>query len=153
MRSGMDTKEVAPRSLSEDAGARRLSSVKRMAMYGTVVVACHALVGLAHGAAHSQLHIGLSPRQAWFVLLVVWVCPLVATVMLWTSRRGSGFTLLALSMAGSLLFGLYHHFVAKGPDHVGHQMAGSWATTFAFTAYGLSACRSSWGLHGITRSG
>jgi hypothetical protein len=40
-------------------------------------------------------------------------------------------------MAGSLLFGLYHHFVARGPDHVGYQMAGSWATTFAFTAYGL----------------
>ncbi len=38
-------------------------------------------------------------------------------------------------MAGSLVFGLYHHLMAPGPDHVGEQAAGEWATTFAITSY------------------
>ncbi len=40
-------------------------------------------------------------------------------------------------MLASLLFGLYYHFVAEGADHVHSQPAGSWGTTFIFTAYGL----------------
>lgn len=40
-------------------------------------------------------------------------------------------------MLASLLFGLYCHFIAEGPDHVHSQPAGLWGTTFVFTAYGL----------------
>jgi len=71
------------------------------------------------------------------VLIVVGLFPWVAVGLLWTSWRTSGFVLLVLSMAGSLLFGLYHHFLAMGPDHVGEQIPGLWATTFALTAYGI----------------
>jgi len=111
--------------------------MKRAAIYGTAIVVCHAIVSLGHGVAHSKLHIDLSRTETCFVLIVVGLFPWVAVGLLWTSWRTSGFVLLVLSMAGSLLFGLYHHFLAMGPDHVGEQIPGLWATTFALTAYGI----------------
>jgi hypothetical protein len=105
------------------------------ARYGTAIVLAHLLVNIVHGAAHQQLHIGLSPAETLFVMAVILVGPLAAMVLLWTSQQRLGLVMLALSMAGSLVFGLYHHFLMTGPDHVGEQAAGLWATTFAVTSY------------------
>ena len=52
--------------------------MKSAAIYGTAIVLCHAIVTLVHGVAHSELHIGLSPAEIGFVLVVVGLCPLVA---------------------------------------------------------------------------
>jgi len=68
------------------------------------------------------------------VAVVILAGPLLAMALLWTPWQRLGFALLALTMAGSLAFGLYHHFVAMGPDHVGAQVAGFWGTTFIVTA-------------------
>jgi hypothetical protein len=38
-------------------------------------------------------------------------------------------------MFGSLLFGLYHHFLAVSPDHIHSQPPGAWGITFVLTAY------------------
>jgi len=111
--------------------------MKHAAIYGSAIVVCHAIVSLVHSVAHSELQIGLSPTETGFVLVVIGLCPLVAMGLLWTSWKTSGLVLLVLSMAGSLLFGLYHHFLVMGPDHVGEQIQGLWATTFALTAYGF----------------
>ena len=51
------------------------------------------------------------------------------------SRKRLGLILLSLSMFGSLLFGLYHHFLALGPDHVHSQPPNPWGITFVLTAY------------------
>jgi hypothetical protein len=40
-------------------------------------------------------------------------------------------------MFASLLFGLYHHFLVAGADHVHSQPAGTWGKAFVITAYGL----------------
>jgi hypothetical protein len=111
----------------------RLPSM-RAPLWGTGIVLAHLLVTIVHGTAHSRLNIGLSPGETLFVILVITICPLIAGVLLWTSRARTGLWLLAFSMAGSLLFGLYKHFMAAGPDHVGNQ-GGPWATVFATTAY------------------
>jgi hypothetical protein len=108
---------------------------KRAAIFGSGIVLAHLLVTIVHGMAHTRLGIGLSRDETLFVILVITVFPLIAGALLWTSRQRSGLSLLALSMAGSLLFGLDKHFVAMGPDHVGEQIAGSWATVFVATAY------------------
>ncbi|MGA2589014.1 MAG: hypothetical protein ABSH32_03790 [Bryobacteraceae bacterium] len=105
------------------------------ARYVTAIVLAHLLVNIVHGAAHQQLHIGLSLVETLFVGVVILACPLLAMVLLWTSQQRLGLILLALSMAGSLVFGLCHHFLMTGPDHVGEQAAGPWATTFAVTSY------------------
>jgi hypothetical protein len=109
--------------------------VNRAISYGTAIVLVHVLVNIVHGVAHRELHIGLGPAAMLFVIGMIMLCPLLAMVLLWTSQRRLGLILLALSMAGSFLFGLYNHFVAIGPDHVGKQASGPWGTTFVLTAY------------------
>jgi uncharacterized membrane protein YdbT with pleckstrin-like domain len=66
------------------------------------------------------LHFDLSAPESAFVEAVILVGPLLAMALQWT-------------MAGSLVFGLYHHFVAMGRDHVGAQGAGMWGGTFVIT--------------------
>jgi len=107
---------------------------RRAAGYGTAIVLVNLPVNLLHGAAHQKLHIDLSSGETLFVAAVVVAGPLLAMALLWTRWQRLGLGLLALTMAGSLFFGLYHHFVAMGPDHVGAQAAGFWGTTFGVTA-------------------
>ena len=100
-----------------------------------MIVLAHLLVNIVHGAAHRQLGIGLDPAETLFVVTVIMAGPLVAMALLWTSRQRWGSILLLLTMGASLLFGLYHHFVVPGPDHVGEQAAGPWGATFAVTSW------------------
>lgn len=109
----------------------------RSVRYATLIVLAHLLVSMGHGFAHRQLRIDLTPLQSIFVTVVVVFLPLLAMALVWTARKQIGFILLSLSMVGSLLFGLYHHFLAGGPDHVRSQPANPWGTTFILTAYGL----------------
>lgn len=111
------------------------NTVNRSISYGTVIVLVHLLVNIVHGLAHRELHIELGVNALLFVIGVIILCPLVALALLWTPQRRLGLILLALSMAGSFLFGLYNHFAAIGPDHVGKQVSGPWGTTFVLTAY------------------
>jgi uncharacterized membrane protein YhfC len=112
--------------------------MRRAATYGTGLVFAHSLINIVHGAAHLKLHIELSLLAKLFVVGVILLCPLLAGALLWTAQQRFGLTLLTLSMAGSLIFGLYHHFVVMGPDHVRAQASGPWAITFAVTAYLLA---------------
>ncbi|MGC9948169.1 MAG: hypothetical protein ABSF64_17530 [Bryobacteraceae bacterium] len=104
------------------------------ARYGTTIVLVNLLVNIVHGAAHLKLHIDLSAAETLFVAIAIVAGPLLAMALLWTRWQRLGFGLLALTMAGSLVFGLYHHFMAMGPDHVGAQVPGFWGTTFVITA-------------------
>ena len=110
------------------------SAANRIRLYGTAVVLAHLAVNLVHGAAHQELHIDLSSIEMLFVVAVILIGPLVAMGLLWTPRQRLALGLLAITMAGSLAFGLYHHFVAMGPDHVAAQVGGFWGTTFVVTA-------------------
>ena len=109
--------------------------MNRSAKYATAIVVAHLLVNIVHGLAHRKLHVGLAPLGSIFVIVVVLVFPLIATGLLWTAEKRLGLILLWLSMFGSLLFGLYHHFLALGPDQVHSQPASAWGTTFVVTAY------------------
>ena len=111
--------------------------MRRAPMYGTLIVLVHLLLTLVHGAMHAKLGIDLDSAGLIFVLLVIGLCPLVAMVLLWTSGRTLGLALLAFSMAASLLFGAYHHFLVPGPDYVGQQSPGLAATVFAASSYGI----------------
>jgi hypothetical protein len=109
--------------------------LNQAAKYATAIVVAHLLVNIAHGLAHRELRVGLAPSGAVFVIAVVLVSPLVAMGLVWTAEKRFGLILLSLSMFGSLLFGLYHHFLAVSPDHVRLQPRSSWGTTFVLTAY------------------
>lgn len=103
----------------------------------TAIVVAHLLVNIVHGVAHRELSVGLAPPDSLFVIAVVLVCPLLAMGLVWTAKRRLGLILLSLSMFGSFLFGLYHHFLVISPDHVHSQPASAWGMAFVLTAYGL----------------
>jgi hypothetical protein len=109
--------------------------VNRSAKYATAIIVAHLLVNIVHGLAHRELRVGLAPPASIFVIVVVLIFPLIAVALLWTAKKRRGLILLSLSMFGSLLFGLYHHFLAVGPDHVHSQPASAWGTTFVVTSY------------------
>jgi hypothetical protein len=107
----------------------------RTAKFVTLVVLAHLLVSIVHGIAHGRVPVDISLAQSAFIMAVIVVCPLIAMALTWASRRRAGLVLLTLSMFASLLFGLYYHFIAPGPDHVGTQPPGPWGTTFIVTAW------------------
>jgi hypothetical protein len=99
----------------------------------TIAVLAHLLVSLFHGSAHTKLGVGLNPWQTGYVLIVITVAPIVALALVWTRHRRPGFLLLIASMAGSLIFGAYYHYVAISPDHVSHLPAGEAQGLFRLT--------------------
>jgi hypothetical protein len=111
--------------------------VSRAAKYTTAIVVAHLLVNIAHGIAHRELRVGLDPPASIFVIVVVLVSPLFAMALVWITKTRIGLILLLFSMFGSLLFGLYHHFLVASPDHVRLQPASPWGIAFVLTAYGL----------------
>ena len=111
--------------------------MSRPTAYVNSIVLTHLAINIAHGIAHSKLQVGLTQFQASFVFIVILVSPLIAMALVWTRWKPAGFILLSLSMGASLLFGLYHHFLAMSADHVSAQPANALGLLFRLTAYGL----------------
>jgi len=101
------------------------------------IVVVHLILNIVHGLAHRELHIDISSSSSIFVIVVVLLLPLVAMALVCTAQRQLGLFLLSGSMFGSLLFGLYHHFVIESIDRVHLPPRSLWEATFALTAYGL----------------
>jgi len=64
---------------------------------------------------------------------------LIALALVWMRRTRAGFALLAISMAGSLIFGGYFHYIGISPDHVSHLPPGDAQGMFRVTAVLLLA--------------
>ena len=103
----------------------------------TIIVVAHLAVSLVHGAAHSGAAVPLSALQNVFVWVVILAGPLAA---LWLIRTGRplGPALLALTMGGSLVFGIVNHFVIESADHVAHITSDAWRLPFQVTAVALA---------------
>jgi Na+/proline symporter len=109
-------------------------NANRVALF---VVIAHAAIVALHSAAHQVLDVRASTAQTVFIVSFIIVAPLVAGGLLWRRASRAGALVLAISLAGSLLFGVYNHFVAESPDHVAHvslMSPGSWAIIFQATA-------------------
>jgi len=102
----------------------------------TALAAVHLVAAIWHGAAHTELGVALSPAQNLFVYVVVVLAPLVAVGLLWTRHMGLALWLFLIAMCGSLLFGVYYHYVFISPDNIQHLPAGS---TAAHARFALSA--------------
>ncbi|HEV7241684.1 MAG TPA: hypothetical protein VGQ36_20800 [Thermoanaerobaculia bacterium] len=102
--------------------------------YGTIFILLHGAVALLHEAAHRILPVGLPTLKYAIAYAFVGVLPIVAMVLLWTSRRRMGIWLLLISMAGSLVYAGAHHFVMNNPDHINQVPRGAWLPVFQVTA-------------------
>lgn len=87
----------------------------KMAAYLMIVV--HLLLVILHAAAHQILAVDPSALQLSFILVVIMGAPVVGGLLLWKFDK-AGAILLTFSMAGSLLFGVYNHFIGHSIDHV-----------------------------------
>lgn len=122
-------------------GDGALRSSRRTVRYAIGVILIHLAVSLVHGLTHSRLGIGLSTAQRIFVVTVITVAPLVAGYLLWKNKLRSGGALLAASMAGAFIFGVFYHFIAPGADNVNHQLPlglANWTRLFDQTAVGIA---------------
>jgi hypothetical protein len=66
------------------------------------------------------------------VFVVILAGPLVGAALMWWVERVGG-CIIALTMAGSFIFGFLNHFVFASPDHVAH-VATAWRPLFTATA-------------------
>ena len=110
--------------------------MQKGARFALGMILAHVAVNAVHGAAHRELAIPLSRSQELFIVLVIGIAPLLAGVLIWRGFTFGGL-LLAASLAGSLVFGVWNHFVAISPDHVSHlPMTGTpgWRILFQATA-------------------
>ena len=106
----------------------------RVVRYGLIVVVGHLVVLSLHALTHVQLKVYASWLGNAFIVLVIWLAPLAALVLLLRKRLHAGVALLLGAMFGALLFGVYHHFIAVSPDHVSHVPAGAARVLFQVTA-------------------
>jgi hypothetical protein len=108
-------------------------------LLAALAVLGHAVVVLLHGGAHTELRVALSVWQKNYVAVVILVSPLLSAVLVWTRYVRSGLLLLAVSMAASLIFGLYYHYVVVSPDNVSYLPPGEAQGLFRLTALLLAA--------------
>ena len=113
-----------------------LSSPDSLRKLSVAIIVLHVAVAATHGAAHSTLNIVMNGWQNAYILVVIFLLPLVAGYLIWKRAR-AGYLILFLSMLGALLFGGYYHFVLVGADNVGtvgHHAMTSWAQLFEVSA-------------------
>jgi hypothetical protein len=102
-----------------------------------LIIIIHAVVGSLHAAAHQVLGVELSLLQLIYIILVIMLAPLAAGILFWKRLKTEGGALLVCSLAGSLIFGVFNHFVGMSPDHVSRVAElpqKSWAFVFQITA-------------------
>lgn len=104
------------------------------------LIAVHFAIVVMHSAAHQILPVKATPAQLAFIVPVIIVAPIVAGFMLLKFAKG-GTVLFTLSMFGSLVFGVYYHFIADTIDHVAHVAhlePAFWSQMFRITSYLLA---------------
>jgi hypothetical protein len=110
------------------------NNLRRLAI---LLVILHLFITTPHSLAHTNLHIAMARWQNIYIFGVILFAPIFAAVLIWKKKR-SGFVVLALSMIGSFVFGVYYHFVATGADNAFTLPAGSWTLTFQLSAWLLA---------------
>lgn len=118
--------------------ALRASLPKAMTPYSrvavTITVIAHLIVNLLHGRAHTELSVGLTSWQQFYVIAVILLAPLIALLLSWTRYAQAGLWLLLVSMLGSLIFGACYHYIIVSNDHVAHLPPGDARGLFRTTA-------------------
>ena len=95
-------------------------------------VLVHLSISLVHGAAHNGAHVDLMPAANLFVFVVILAGPLIGLLLSWRFGRLGGI-IVAVTLAGALVFGVANHFVLESPDHV-MRVDERWRLLFGTTA-------------------
>ena len=98
----------------------------------TLLVVVHLVATLWHGDAHSTLEVFLPALKNLFIYTVILAGPVVGAILVWTRFFTLGAGLVAVSMTGALVFGVYHHYILVSPDNIAHLPAGTAAAHAQF---------------------
>jgi len=90
-----------------------------------MIVFAHLAGNVWHGDAHTVLEIALPETKTVFVMLVILAAPLLGLALLWFRQQLLGYLVVALSLLGSVLFSVYHHYVMVSIDNVDYLPQGS----------------------------
>ena len=101
---------------------------------GTILVATHFIVVAIHAKAHVELEVSAAGLDAVFILLAIYVAPLVACGLWWTGRDRPAVAVFTSCMGASFVYGLVEHFGFDSPDNVANLPPGTWALPFRATA-------------------
>jgi hypothetical protein len=99
----------------------------------SIIVLVHFVLLGIHAAAHSILGVVLSDFQSIFVVIAMIAGPIIAVILLYTTHRCIGMSLLLATMLSSFIFGLFSHFIIPGIDNVLTIPAGDWKPVFQVT--------------------
>jgi len=91
----------------------------------TALVLLHFAGNVWHGDAHDTLNISLPDWKTAYVTAVIVIAPLLGMVLMWTRFETLGAGIVGMSMVGSVLFSVYHHYVLISIDNVDHLPAGT----------------------------
>lgn len=91
----------------------------------SALVLVHFVGNVWHGHAHTVLEIMLPALKSAYVVVVIVVAPLVGAALTWTRRATAGAWIVGVSMVGSVVFSVYHHYVMISIDNVDHLPPGS----------------------------
>ena len=99
------------------------------------IILSHTAINLLHGGAHvGENVLSLTLAQILFITIVIFIAPLVALFLLGRRRLAWGGWWFFLSMLGSLLFGVWYHFVVPGADNIASLSPGVWKLPFQLTS-------------------
>jgi hypothetical protein len=108
--------------------------MNRIGKFALAVILAHLGIAVLHGGAHKRLLIGLSANQQFFVWAVIIAAPLLAALLLLVNFRRAGGLFLFSSMAGSLVFGAWNHFLVRSADNIASIPPTGWGMAFRVTA-------------------
>lgn len=116
------------------------TAIRGLKLMALATITIHFAVVVLHSIAHQVLPVIATPAQLAFIIPVIVVAPVLAGIVLLKFER-AGTILLTASMLGSLVFGVYYHFMADTIDHVAHVahlQPVFWSQMFQITAYLLA---------------
>ena len=91
----------------------------------TLLVATHFLGNLWHGDAHAILEIAIPDSKIPFVIIVILASPVIGAFLIWTRYTIFGCWIVGVSMLGSVIFSVYHHYILISIDNVEHLPSGT----------------------------
>ena len=91
----------------------------------SALVIAHLVGNMWHGAAHDTLEINLPDLKMMFVYVVILAAPLIGLGLLWFNKELIACWFVGVSMLGSVLFSVYHHYVWISEDNVDYLPPGT----------------------------
>lgn len=114
-----------------------MTATNRIKFLSLAIILLHVGASIIHGLAHQGARVALTTFGNVDVIVVITIAPLVAYALLLFRWAKAGALLFALSMLGSLVFGVWYHFLSSTNDNV-VEVHGPWRSTFFWTAIALA---------------